>query len=141
MGDLQNPRTSREVLLSLRRELLSDMKVLEERVAKIDILLGEDALLLDEDSFGSPSFQMITEILGGSNCFELRLAPAKIKSVATMTEVEFKAELEKGYADYLAGKGHSTEEVLFFSATKGQLRSVHLATIYVNKCQECYNRT
>ncbi len=62
MGDLQNPRTSQEVLLSLRRELLSDMKALE--VAKIDILLGEDALLLDEDSFDSPSFQMITEILG-----------------------------------------------------------------------------
>ena len=40
------------------------MKTLEERVAKIDTLLGEDALLLDEDSFDSPSFQMITEILG-----------------------------------------------------------------------------
>lgn len=64
MGDLRNPKTSREVLQSLRRELLNDKKTLEERLAKIDTLLGEDALLLDEDSFDSPSFQMITEILG-----------------------------------------------------------------------------
>ena len=33
--------------------------------------------------------------------FELTLAPAKIKSVDTMTEAEFNAELENGYA----GKG------------------------------------
>jgi DNA-binding transcriptional MerR regulator len=64
MGDLRNPKTSREVLQALRRELLNDKKTLEERLAKIDTLLGEDALFLDEDSFDSPSFQMITEILG-----------------------------------------------------------------------------
>jgi|GEM_PF-6433115 len=43
--------------------------------------------------------------------FELTLAPAKIKSVATMTEAEFNAELENGYADYLAGKGRPAKEV------------------------------
>ena len=43
--------------------------------------------------------------------FELKLTPAKIKSFDTMTEVEFNAELEKGYADYLAGKGRPTEDV------------------------------
>src|SRR5665647_3052432 len=43
--------------------------------------------------------------------FELKLAPSKIKSVDTMTEVEFHAELEKGYADYLGGKGGPTEDV------------------------------
>jgi DNA-damage-inducible protein J len=53
--------------------------------------------------------------------FELKLAPAKIKSVDTMTEVEFNAELEKGYADYLAGKGRPTEEV--FSDIRKELNS------------------
>lgn len=64
LGDLKNPRTSREVLESLRHELLEEKKTLEERLAKIDTLLTEEALLLDEDIFDSPSFQMITEILG-----------------------------------------------------------------------------
>ena len=64
MGEFQSPRTPREVLQALRGELLNDMKILAERVAKIDTLLGEDVPLLDEDSLDSPSFQMITEILG-----------------------------------------------------------------------------
>jgi len=63
-GDSKNPSSSLEVLQSLRRELVNDIKTLEERVAKIDTLLGANASLLDEDSFDSPSFQMITEILG-----------------------------------------------------------------------------
>ena len=50
--------------------------------------------------------------------FELKLAPAKIKSVDTMTEVEFNTELEKGYADYLAGKGRPTKGV-FSDIRKG----------------------
>lgn len=64
IGDLQNPKTSRDVLQSLRLELLNQKKTLEERVAKIDTLLSENALLLNEDCLDSPSFQMITEILG-----------------------------------------------------------------------------
>ncbi len=50
--------------------------------------------------------------------FELKLAPAKIKSVDTMTEVDFHAELEKGYSEYLAGKGRPSEEV-FSDIRKG----------------------
>ena len=64
LGDLHNNRTLREVLQSLRVELLSQKKSLEERVAKIETLLNEDIVQLDEDIFCSPSFQMITEILG-----------------------------------------------------------------------------
>lgn len=64
IGILPNPRTSREVLECLRHELLNEKKTLEERLAKINILLSEDALPLDEDIFDSPSFQMITNILG-----------------------------------------------------------------------------
>ena len=62
LGNLQNYRTIREVLQSLRVELLNDIKKMEERVAKIEVLLGKDRLLLDEDA--SPSFDMVTEILG-----------------------------------------------------------------------------
>lgn len=64
LGDSQSPTTLREVLQFLRAELLSEKKSLEERVAKIETLLSEDTVQLNEDSFGSPSFQMITEILG-----------------------------------------------------------------------------
>lgn len=64
LGDMNNHRTLREALQSLRAELLSEKKSLEERVAKIEMLLSEETVLLNEDTFGSPSFQMITEILG-----------------------------------------------------------------------------
>ncbi|MDT3697942.1 MAG: type II toxin-antitoxin system RelB/DinJ family antitoxin [Thermincola sp.] len=43
--------------------------------------------------------------------FELKLKPAKIKSVDALTEVEFNAEIDKGYTDYLAGKGRPAKEV------------------------------
>lgn len=64
LGDIHDHKTLREVLQSLRVELLSEKKSLEERVAKIELLLNEDTILLDEDICVSPSFQMITEVLG-----------------------------------------------------------------------------
>lgn len=66
IGDVPDHRTLREVLQSLRFELINEKKSLEERVAKIEKLLSEDmedAVLLDEDVLESPSFQMITKIL------------------------------------------------------------------------------
>ncbi|MGE5392074.1 MAG: MerR family transcriptional regulator [Deltaproteobacteria bacterium] len=65
-GDLPDPKTSREVLGSLRAELLNEMKTLEGRLAKIDAMLSEDAPLLDENSFDSPSFLMMSEMLGSN---------------------------------------------------------------------------
>ena len=50
--------------------------------------------------------------------FELKLAPVEIKSVDTLTEVEFNAEIEKGYTDSLAGKGRPVKEV-FSDIRKG----------------------
>jgi DNA-damage-inducible protein J len=50
--------------------------------------------------------------------FELKLAPVKIKSVGSLTEAEFNAEIEKGYADYLASKGRPVKEV-FSDIRKG----------------------
>jgi len=67
IGDAPDHRTLREVLKSLRSELLNEKKILEERLAKIEKLLcedKEDAVLLNEDVLGPPSFQMITKILG-----------------------------------------------------------------------------
>lgn len=64
LGDANNHRTLREVLQSLRDELLTEKKSLEERVAKIETLLSKESVLLNENTFGSPSFQMIAEILG-----------------------------------------------------------------------------
>ena len=63
LGDINDHKTLREVLQSLRSELLSEKKSLEERVTKIEMLLSEETILLNEDTFGSPSFQMISEIL------------------------------------------------------------------------------
>lgn len=63
LGDKHNDKTLREVLESLRIDLLSEKKSLEERIAQIELLLSEDKVILDEDICDSPSFQMITEIL------------------------------------------------------------------------------
>lgn len=64
IGDLHNPRTLREVLQSMRAELQTEMKTLEERLAKIDTLLGQDPLVVNDRIDDSASFQMIAEILG-----------------------------------------------------------------------------
>ncbi len=63
LGDIPNHKTLREVLQSLRIELLNEKKSLEERVARIELLLSDDTVLLDEDIGNSPSFQIITEKL------------------------------------------------------------------------------
>ena len=56
-------KTLREVLGLLREDLLNEKKSLEERVEKIDRLLGDDRTASDDKSFSSASFQMISEIL------------------------------------------------------------------------------
>ena len=57
IGDLQNTPTMRETLQALKIELLNEKKILEDRIEKIDALLGEDIELLNEDVFASPSFR------------------------------------------------------------------------------------
>ena len=64
LGDIHDHKTLREVLQSLQAELLSEKRSLEERIVKIENLLSEDTVLLEEDSFASPSFEATTEILG-----------------------------------------------------------------------------
>ncbi len=88
LGDMYNRKTLQEVLQSLQVEFLSEKKSIEERIAKIEKLLDEDKGLLDEDSFISPSFQMITEILGSDQleqytqtCPELFEQQRKVHSI------------------------------------------------------------
>ena len=64
LGDINNHGTLRETLQSLRVELLNEKVNLEERIAKLEMLLSEELVQLDDDSGSSASFQMITEILG-----------------------------------------------------------------------------
>lgn len=64
LGDVNNNATLQEVLQSLRNELLNDKKNIEERITKIDKMLNQGTVHIEQDSFESPSFQMITEILG-----------------------------------------------------------------------------
>jgi len=78
IGELENPRTPREVLQSLREEIRNQMHTLEERLAKIDALLREDTPLLDEDGLDSPSFQMISEILGADQIEQYSQASPEI---------------------------------------------------------------
>lgn len=64
LGDVHNNRTLQEVMQALRYELVSEMKSIATRVAKIDKLLSEDTVCLDEDSLESPTFQKMAEVLG-----------------------------------------------------------------------------
>lgn len=74
LGDINDHKTLREVLQSLRDELLIEKKNLEERVDKIEGLLNEDEVSLDDESFSSSSFQMITKILGSDKIDEYALS-------------------------------------------------------------------
>lgn len=64
LGDIHDSRTLSEVLQSLKTELMNEKKTIEERVAKIELLLSQDTVHLDENTFESPSFQMVKDILG-----------------------------------------------------------------------------
>jgi DNA-binding transcriptional MerR regulator len=99
LGDIHDIRTLREVLESLRLELLSEKKRLEERAARIDMLLNEEMVSLDDNAFESPSFQMITDILG----------PDKIdKYVKTCPELfEQQRKLFGVFDDFQRGEDYS----------------------------------
>ncbi len=64
LGDVQSNRTLQEVLQSLRYELVGEQNSFEARIAKIDKLLSEDMVQLDEDSLESPTFEKMAAVLG-----------------------------------------------------------------------------
>ena len=108
LGDIHNHKTMREVLESLQTELVSEKKTLEERVAKIEKLLNEKTVKLDEDTVESPSFQMITEILGpdqiekyDQTCPELFEQHRKLYSIRDNFQWEDdRRESFRAYAEY-----------------------------------------
>ena len=62
--DVNNNTSLQEALLLLRSELLKDKENIEERITKIDKLLNQGTVHLDQDSFESPTFLKMAEILG-----------------------------------------------------------------------------
>jgi len=64
LGEAKNKRSMRDVLNSLRSELQTEKENLEERLAKIDTLLSNESISLDEDVLGEVSFKIITETIG-----------------------------------------------------------------------------
>jgi len=64
LGETDSRKTLRDVLCALRAELLVEKKSLDERIARIETLLCSEDTSLDKDSFTSPSFQMVMDILG-----------------------------------------------------------------------------
>ncbi len=64
LGGINNNATLQEVLQLLRSELTLDKKNIEERIEKIDKMLNQGMVQLDQDSLESPTFQKMAEILG-----------------------------------------------------------------------------
>lgn len=67
LGEANNKRSLQEVLNSLRLELLEEKRNLEERLDKIDTLLSNETISLEEDVLGEESFKLITETIGFDN--------------------------------------------------------------------------
>jgi DNA-binding transcriptional MerR regulator len=88
LGDIEHRKTLQEVLLSLQAELIAEKINLEERISKIEKLLNEDPALPYDDSFTSPSFQMVMDVLGADQiekyfqaCPELFEQQRKVHSI------------------------------------------------------------
>ena len=76
LGDTENSKTLREILQSFQQELLSEKKSIEQRLNKIERMLKEDTVSIDDAGDGVSSFEMIGEILGEENFEEyFKLCP------------------------------------------------------------------
>ena len=64
LGESDDHKSFREVLLALQTELLTQISTMTERVEKIQNLLSEDRHNVAEDPDESPSFKMFVDILG-----------------------------------------------------------------------------
>lgn len=63
LGYTKNQNNLSEVLKSLQAELLKEKKNIDDQLSKIEILLKQQTVLIEEASFESKVFQMVTEIL------------------------------------------------------------------------------
>ncbi|WP_418792431.1 MerR family transcriptional regulator [Phosphitispora sp. TUW77] len=132
LGDKHNHKTLREVLKSLQAELLNEKKSLEERVAKIEMLLCENKeyeVLLDEDVLDSTSFQMITEILGQDKIHKYaRTCPEILNQQQKLFDIldNFKwgedyQEIFRGLAEYFQEHPQQYQIALDFGARLAKL--------------------
>jgi DNA-binding transcriptional MerR regulator len=129
IGDLHNTRTMQETLQALKTELLNEKKTLEDRVDKIEALLDEDIELLNEDVFASPSFQMITEILGAEQiekyaqaCPEIYEQHRKINSI--LDDFQWNVDYQKPFrtlAEYFKAHPEDYKLALLYGARYAQL--------------------
>jgi DNA-binding transcriptional MerR regulator len=62
LGETKNQSSSSEILKSLKSELLKEKRSIEDQLSRIDVLLKQQTVL-DNVSFESEAFQMVTEIL------------------------------------------------------------------------------
>jgi DNA-binding transcriptional MerR regulator len=62
LGDTKNQNNLSDVLKSLQSELLKEKMIIEDQLSRIEMLLKQKKML-DETSFQSGAFQMVTEIL------------------------------------------------------------------------------
>lgn len=67
LGEENGQKNMRDVLLSLREELLQEKNGLETRLQEIEKLLAEDAGALTANTVDSSSFRLIDGILGNEN--------------------------------------------------------------------------
>ncbi|MGI6469096.1 MAG: MerR family transcriptional regulator [Syntrophomonadaceae bacterium] len=129
IGDLQNTPTMRETLQALKIELLNEKKILEDRIEKIDALLGEDIELLNEDVFASPSFQMITDILGieqiekyAQTCPEIYAQHRKVNSI--LDDFQWNVDYQEPFrilSEYFKEHPEDYEMALNYGARYAQL--------------------
>jgi DNA-binding transcriptional MerR regulator len=77
LGDTQSQRTLKEVLQSLQAELLNEKKNIDEQLSKIEILLSQQPVELEETSLESDLFQKVTQAL----------APEQMESYAAVPEL------------------------------------------------------
>ena len=64
LGEPDDHKSFREVLIALQTELLTQIRTMTERLEKIQNLLSEDRHDLTDDPDESPSFKMYVDILG-----------------------------------------------------------------------------
>jgi len=76
LGDIQDNKTLREVLESLQQALLNEKNEIEERLDKVEKMLKEEIVSINDDNYISSSFQMISDTLGQEKVVEyMKICP------------------------------------------------------------------
>lgn len=63
LGDTHDSKSLTQVLQTLHAELINQKKNIENQILKVEKLLNEEVMPTNKDTFGSETFEMITDIL------------------------------------------------------------------------------